>query len=121
MLNARLAALCRESLAAVRTADCCLTRTWLERLSPAWRSPRQRRRRPKPSGSTESEPETDRYVDMWFVERSGPDKAGVAWPSEYHSSSFEAIHVHGERAYPASALYPSSVNCSKALLRRRAD
>src|ERR1022692_4281066 len=80
MLNARLAALCRESLAAVRTAACCPTRTCRERLSPAWRSPRQRRRRPKPSGSTESEPETVRYVDMWFVERSGPAKLLISQP-----------------------------------------
>src|ERR1019366_9213576 len=55
VLNVRPAALCRENLAAARTATCCPTRTWHEGLSPVWGSPRRRRKRSNPDRSTVSE------------------------------------------------------------------
>src|SRR5450759_1639505 len=67
MLNARSAALCRENLAAARTATCCPTRTWHEGRSPVWGSPRQRRKRPNPNRSTVIEKTvTEGYLARWL-------------------------------------------------------
>src|ERR1019366_3338292 len=67
MLNARPAALCRENLAAARTATCCPTRTWHEGRSPVRGSPRRRRKRPNPNRSTViEETVTEGYLARWL-------------------------------------------------------